>query len=150
MVRFLEENYTFSQLISLLIKLEEEFSDRCVEKADRIEDPQMKKALRDLARVHRERVDALKKTSRETVIEMALEPMSFPSLTSRLEEMRRLLNSSNLGRTLIDVEGMFENLYREVSSKIVRMSGDAALLLKSFSKESQRMCKVLDEILQKL
>lgn len=134
----MEKRYTLSQLTGILVSFEEELGRLYGELIESVSEGSLRDVLGTLMESHKERAEMLRKTSKETVVEMALEPITGLDLERRIEEIKSRLRKETPLTSVQSLEEELETLYREVSSKVSRVSGDVAMLLRQFAKDSER------------
>ncbi len=121
----------------MLIKLEEEVINFYNEAATKTENPEIKKTLESLSKESMEHKTLLIKTSRETVTEMTLEPVTGLNLEEKLNLLKKELREGkeDIKTKLVKVEETIKEIYLETSKKIMYISGDTSYLLERFAKQ---------------
>ena len=145
-----EERYTFGSLMAVLIESEgklKEFYERAAEGISRAE---LKSLFSEYGKNCSKRMEAMRKARVETVVEMALEPITSPKFAELLGRINSTIQSvrvSNLEK-LKTVERTVSELYAEASPKITQISAETAELLAALSRESAEHARELERYLQ--
>jgi hypothetical protein len=133
-----EDRYTFAGFISLLMQCEDKLSEFYEASAQRAENMKLKSLFHNLSKENLEQKAKMEKARRETVIEMALEPMAGLRLKERLDQIDAITKGNNMGsiEKAIALEKTLQSLYKEASFKIMNLSAETAELLTRFSEKS--------------
>ncbi len=141
-----EERYTFSSLMTLLIESETKLEELYETTAQATKQPELKSLLSDFGKSSLKRMEMMRRARVESVVEIALEPITGLKLT----ELLAMINTSVQNRRvanidkLMTVERTISDLYAGASSKIVRISADAGELLRTLSRESIQRLRQLE------
>lgn len=141
-----DERYTFSSLMTLLIENEAKLKDLYEKNAEATSEPTLKSLLSDFGKGTGKRIDMMQRARVESVVEMALEPITGLKLAELLAKIDTITESKSLTdlEKVAAVEGMTSELYARASPKIMHMSADAGELLMALSHQSEQRKHQLD------
>jgi len=132
------ERYTFSALISLLIQCENKLETFYQGEAEKTKSAKLKPLFKDFSEKNKEHKDKMEKTRRETLVEMALEPITGLNLNEHLAQIDSIIKKHNMDsveKTIV-LEEIMQKLYSEASSKVINASAETGELLRKLSEES--------------
>ena len=136
----MSRQYTLSQIARILTSLEEDLSRDYRKLAESTSNP----LLSELSKIHDERGEQLREISQKTVVEMALEPITLTGFEEEIDKVKTLLESGDKPEKIAaKLEESLIALYNSSASKIIHVSGDIALLLRQFAKNSKKILKKL-------
>jgi len=132
------DRYTFAALISLLMQFENKLIGFYEATAKKTEQTKLKSLLNSYSERNREHRDKMEKAQRETVIEMALEPIMGLRLNERLAQIDTTIKDEKMDSVekAIMLEKIMQKLYAEASSKVMNISAELSELLRQLSQES--------------
>jgi len=132
------ERYTFTQIMSSLIEIQSHVNDIYKDLAERTKNPKLAKALKDLVLENSERVESSNRVRQSTVTEFSLEPITGLRLADYAERINQVAGSkeSDEAKKAAKLEGVMEELYREVAHKVIYASPDTSYLFTTFSQRS--------------
>jgi rubrerythrin len=142
-----EEKYTFSSLISLIINIESQEAQFYREMAGRLENRELSIFLLSLSENCMRNAELIDKRRRETVVEMALEPISGLNIGSYMEKINSIISSGEMGDIdkAIELSRIIEDLYAKASSRIASISPDTSELLSRISRRKSGERRRLEE-----
>jgi len=140
-----EDRYTFSQVMSSLIELESMIVEFYRASVERSQASGSKEIFLTFEKANQQRIGALDKVRRGTVIEMSLEPIMGLALEEHRFRVRRVIEDRNSGdrQKAIALEDIMQGIYRIASRKLEYVSAEAFDLLSKFSLESSRRMDML-------
>lgn len=143
----MEEKYTFSSLISYILNLENRAAEFYKSIARKVKSKELSLFLLSLSERYLRNAELISRKRRETVIEMALEPISGLNLNSYTIQINNTISSESIDNLdkAIQLNKILEVLYSEASSKIASMSPDTSELLSRLSREKNVERKKLEE-----
>lgn len=140
-----EERYTFSSLMTVLIESERKLGELYEIASSEADDAKVKFLLSDSEKNSSTRIEKMQRARVESVVEMALEPLSGLELGELLTRIRATLQSdrmSNLEK-VTNLERALSELYARASPKVAQISADTSELLMALSRESmERLCEL--------
>jgi len=145
-----EERYTFGSLMAVLIESERKLKELYERAAEGISGAEVKSVVSEYGRNCSKRMEAMWKARVETVVEMALEPITSPKFAELLGIINSTIQSvrvSNLEK-LRTLERVVSELYAEASPKITQISAETGELLAALSRESAEHARELERYLQ--
>jgi len=145
-----EERYTFGSLMAMLIESEGKLKELYERAAEGISRAEVKSVVSEYGRNCSKRMEAIWKARVETVVEMALEPITSPKFAELLGTINGTVQSvrvSNLEK-LRTLERVISELYAEASPKITQISAETGELLAALSRESAEHARELERYLQ--
>jgi len=134
-----ETKYTFSSLMRLLIENERKLEEHYERAAKAAGDPELRVFLSNLGKVGLRRIERMRTARVETVVEIALEPITDLNLNDLLATINSTIGNtrtSDLEKTRA-LERAISELYSRTSPKINQISAETGDLLSSFAHESQ-------------
>ena len=133
-----EERYTFSSLMSLLIECERKLQQYYEKVSITTVNPQVASMLADYAKKTSQNVELMQKARVETIVEMALEPITDLKLAELVKSISSGLEVGKAGyvQGLVTIEGAVSQLYSQASPKVANMSAETSELLMRLSRES--------------
>jgi len=132
------DRYTFSALISLLIQCENKLQAFYQGEAEKTKSAELKSLFQDFSEKNKEHKDKMEKTRRETLVEMALEPITGLNLNEHLTQIESIIKKNNMDsveKTLV-LEEVMQKLYSAASVKVMNASAETGELLRKLSEES--------------
>jgi hypothetical protein len=141
-----EERYTFSSLMTSLIESENRLKQLYEATAHATEQPELKSLLTDFAKSSEKRLEMMRRARVESVVEIALEPITGLRLSELLATIDGTIQNerASIIQRLMTLERTISDLYARTSPKVVRISADAAELLSMLSRESTGRLRYLD------
>lgn len=132
------DRHNFAALISLLMQFENKLIGFYEATAKKTKQTKLKSLLNSYSERNREHRDKMEKAQRETVIEMALEPIMGLRLNERLAQIDTTIKDEKMDSVekAIMLEKMMQKLYAEASSKVMNISAELSELLRQLSQES--------------
>ena len=134
-----ETKYTFGSLMRLLIENERKLEEHYERAAKAAGDPELRILLSNSSKIGLKRIERLRRARVETVVEIALEPITDLKLNDLLTSI-----DSTIGNTRISdlektqaLERTISELYSRTSPKINQISAETGELLSSFADESK-------------
>jgi len=141
-----DERYTFSSLITLLIECESTLHQYYLDASTATSDPQLATALANFAKSIARSVDSMQRARVETVVEIALEPITNLRLSDLMSSIDRVeIGRTGYGETLMALEGVVSQLYRQASPKLASMSAEIGELLLRLSRDSDERVRELEK-----
>lgn len=143
----MEEKYTFSSLISYILNLENQVALFYREISQKVENKELSIFLLSLSESYLRNIELINKRRRETVVEMALEPISGLNLSSYIAKINSIINSGEIGNLdkAIQLNKILEELYVKASFKIASISPDTSELLSRLSRRKSDERRKLEE-----
>lgn len=141
-----EERYTFSSLMTSLIESENRLKQLYEATAQATERPELKSLLTDFAKSSVKRIEMMRRARVESVVEIALEPITGLRLSELLATIDGTIQNERASviQKLMTLERTISDLYARASPKVVRISADAGELLSMLSRESTGRLRYLD------
>jgi hypothetical protein len=142
-----EERYTFSSLMSLLSEAESKLKQLYETLAKKIDQPELKSLLSDYDRNSSRRMEMIRRTRVESVVEFMLEPITGLKLSEPIAAIKSAIENESLSslEKAISVERIISELYGRASPKIMPTSADAGELLARLSRESMERIHELEQ-----
>jgi len=142
-----EEKYTFSSLISCILNIENQAAQFYREIAGRLENRELSIFLLSLSESYMRNAELIDKRRRETVVEMALEPISGLNISSYIARINSIISSGEMRDIdkAIELSRIIEELYFKASSKIASISPDTSELLSRLSRRKSSERRRLEE-----
>ena len=130
--------YTFSHVMSSLVELESKLTEFYREAAKRTHQNELRDTFSSFSEKSSTRRDALERVRRESVVEMALEPITDLDLQTRSRQIDTVLRDGGMSdlQKAIALESVVQDVYSETSTKVIYTSADASILLDRLSQES--------------
>ena len=144
----MEEKYTLSAVIRKIIEIEEKTAEFYEKASEEIKEERIRKIFSKFSKKNKERIKTLEKTGRETVLELALEPIVGLKLKDYLKQIENIISSEEKSyiEKAIMLEEKLNDIYKETSNKIAYSSADASILVGNFATESIKRKKMLSEL----
>jgi hypothetical protein len=144
-----EERYTFSSLMSLLIECERKLEQYYQKASTATDDSEVASMLADYAKKTSQSIELVQKARVETVVEMALEPITDLKLAELVKNINSGLEVGKAGyvQGLVTIEGAVSQLYSQASPKVANMSAETSELLMRLSRESVERVHELEQSL---
>ena len=142
-----EERYNFSSLMSLLSEAESKLKQLYETLAKETGEPKLKSLLSDHDRNSSKRMEMMRRTRVESVVEFMLEPITGLRLAEPIAAIKTAIeNQSLIGlEKAVTVERIISELYATASPKIMSTSADAGELLARLSRESMERVDELEQ-----
>jgi glutamate synthase domain-containing protein 3 len=142
-----EERYNFSSLMSLLSEAESKLKQLYETLAKETGEPKLKSLLSDYDRNSSKRMEMMRRTRVESVVEFMLEPITGLRLAEPIAAIKTAIeNQSLIGlEKAVTVERIISELYATASPKIMSTSADAGELLARLSRESMERADELEQ-----
>jgi hypothetical protein len=142
-----EERYTFSSLMSLLSEAESKLNQLYESLAKETHEPKLKSLLSDYDRNNSRRMEMMRRTRVESVVEFMLEPMTGLKLSKLIAAIKTATENQSLSglEKALAVERIISELYGRASAKIMPTSADAGELLARLSRESLERVHELEQ-----
>lgn len=133
------EKYTFSQVISALIEIEQGVAQFYENLSKDVKDKALREVVSMVIQESLDRVKSLNRVRQLTVTEFSLEPITGLNLEYYMLQLNRIREEGphTLNRAA-ELEETLQKLYKEASATIICASPDASELLAQFSRESQK------------
>lgn len=133
-----EERYTFSSLMTSLIESESKLEQLYEATAQATKHPELKSLLSNFRKSSLKRIEMMRRARVESVVEMALEPITGLNLTELLARVNTTVQNGHVANIekLMTLERTISDLYARASPKIMRISADTGELLRTLSRES--------------
>jgi len=133
-----EERYTFSSLMTLLIDSQRKLKDLYERTSKETDDASLKSLLSQLGRRSSVRIDKIQRARIESVVEIALEPVTGLKLSTTLARITSTIGDQSTSslEKLATLENAVSELYAKASPKIAQISADTSELLSALSRES--------------
>jgi hypothetical protein len=140
------ERYTFSSLISSLIGMERRVKEFYQVTAVATERPDLKSLLSEFADNNSRRMEMMRKTRTESVVEMTLEPIAGLKLAGPLAEIDSAIRDERTAdlEKLANLERTVSDVYTRASAKIRTMSAETSQLLETLARQSIERVNELD------
>ena len=145
-----EQKYTFSSLMTLLIESERKLGQFYEGMRAGTDQTKLKSLMSDYAKKSLGRMEKMRKTRVETVVEMTLEPITGLNLDELLEEFNSTAESRRLTdfQKAMTLERTISELYARASPKIMQISAETSELLTALSRESADRCNELKQYIR--
>jgi hypothetical protein len=142
-----EETYTFGSLMSQLSEAEGKLKLLYETLAKEIDEPRLKSLLSDYKRNSSRRMEMMRRTRVESVVEFMLEPITGLKLSEPIAAMKTAIKNQSLSslEKAVTVERIVSDLYGRASPKIMPISADAGELLARLSHESMERVHELEQ-----
>jgi rubrerythrin len=140
------ERYTFSSLISSLIGMERRVKEFYQVTAVATERPDLKSLFGEFADNNSRRMEMMRKTRTESVVEMTLEPIAGLKLAEPLAEIDSAIRDERIAdiEKLANLERTVSDVYTRASAKIRTMSAETSQLLETLARQSIERVNELD------
>ena len=141
-----EERYTFSSLMSLLSEAESKLKQLYETLTKETSEPKLKSLLSDYDTNSSRRMEMMRRTRVESVVEFMLEPITGLKLSEPIAAIKTTIeNQAASGlEKVVAVERIISGLYATASPKIMATSADAGELLARLSRESMERVHELE------
>jgi hypothetical protein len=145
-----EERYNFSSLMNLLSEAESKLKHLYETLAKETGEPKLKSLLSDYDRNSSKRMEMMRRTRVESVVEFMLEPITGIKLAEPIAAIKTAIeNQSLIGlERAVTVERIISELYATASPKIMPTSADAGELLARLSRESMERVHELEQYIK--
>jgi DNA-binding transcriptional regulator YbjK len=142
-----EERYNFSSLMSLLSEAEGKLKQLYETLTKEASEPKLKSLLSDYDRSSSKRLEMMRRTRVESVVEFMLEPITGLKLAEPISAIKTTIEKQSLSglERAVTVERIISELYAAASPKIMPTSSDAGELLARLSRESIERVHELEE-----
>jgi hypothetical protein len=142
-----EERYNFSSLMSLLSEAEGKLKRLYETLVKETSEPKLKSLLFDYDRSSSKRLEMMRRTRVESVVEFMLEPITGLKLAEPIAAIKTTIEKQSLSglEKAVTVERIISELYAAASPKIMPTSSDAGELLARLSRESMERVHELEE-----
>lgn len=142
-----EERYNFSSLMSLLSEAEGKLKQLYETLTKEASEPKLKSLLSDYDRSSSKRLEMMRRTRVESVVEFMLEPITGLKLAEPISAIKTTIEKQSLSglEKAVTVERIISELYAAASPKIMPTSSDAGELLARLSRESIERVHELEE-----
>jgi glutamate synthase domain-containing protein 3 len=142
-----EERYNFSSLMSLLSEAEGKLKQLYETLTKETSEPKLKSLLSDYDRSSSKRLEMMRRTRVESVVEFMLEPITGLKLAEPISAIKTTIEKQSLSglEKAVTVERIISELYAAASPKIMPTSSDAGELLARLSRESMERVHELEE-----
>jgi hypothetical protein len=142
-----EERYTFSSIMSLLVEAESKLKQLYENLARETDEPKLKSLLSDYDRNNSRRMETMRRTRVESVVEFMLEPITGLKLSEPIAAIKTAVENKSLSglQKVVAVERIISELYGRASPKIMPTSADAGELLARLSRESMERVHELEQ-----
>jgi len=142
-----ETKYTFGSLMRLLIENERKLEEHYERAAKAAGDPELRILLSNLGKVDLKRIERLRTARVETVVEIALEPITDLKLDDLLTSIKSTIGNSRISdlEKTRALERTISELYSRASPKISQISAETGELLSSFAQESSERLLELEQ-----
>jgi len=142
------EKYTFTAVMTFLVKLEERLAEFYSRLASEVDSQELAELLSNFAEKNREWRDTLDRVRRETVLEMTLEPIMGLQLKRFEDEINSIIDSS-LGpvEKAVQLEQKLQELYKKASAKVLHSSADASIVLDRLVRECRKRREKLSKFM---
>jgi len=140
-----DERYTFSSLMTLLIECERKLQQHYQKASTTMHNLELTSLLAEYAKEISQSIELMQKARVETVVEMALEPITDLKLA---ETVRSIDGEIEVGyvQELVIIERTVSQLYLQASPKVANMSAEASELLKRLSRDSVERAHKLAQV----
>jgi hypothetical protein len=145
-----EERYTFSSLMGLLSEAESKLKQLYETLAKETDEPKLKSLLSEYLRNSSRRMEMMRRTRVESVVEFMLEPITGLKLSEPITAIKAAIEKQSLSslEKAVTVEGIISELYGRASPKIMPTSSDAGELLARLSRESMERVHELGQYIE--
>jgi glutamate synthase domain-containing protein 3 len=145
-----EERYNFSSLMSLLSEAEGKLKQLYETLTKETSEPKLKSLLSDYDRSSSKRMEMMRRTRVESVVEFMLEPITGLKLAEPIAAIKTTIEKQSPSglEKAITVERIISELYAAASPKIMSTSADAGELLARLSRESMERVHELDQYIK--
>jgi hypothetical protein len=145
-----EERYTFSSLMGLLSEAESKLKQLYETLAKETDEPKLKSLLSDYVRNSSRRMEMMRRTRVESVVEFMLEPITGLKLSEPIAAIKAAIEKQPLSslEKAVTVERIISELYGRASPKIMPTSSDAGELLARLSGESVERIHELEQYIK--
>lgn len=142
-----EERYTFGSLMSQLSEAESKLKQLYETLAKETGDPKLKSLLSDHDRNGSKRMEMMRRTRVESVVEFMLEPITGLKLAEPIAAIKTAIENQALSglEKAVTVEKVISELYATASPKIMSTSADTGELLARLSRESMERVHELEQ-----
>jgi len=142
-----EERYNFSSLMRLLNEAEGKLKQLYETLTKETSEPKLKSLLSDHDRSSSKRLEMMRRTRVESVVEFMLEPITGLKLAEPISAIKTTIEKQSLSglEKAVTVERIISELYAAASPKIMPTSSDAGELLARLSRESIERVHELEE-----
>lgn len=142
-----EERYTFGSLMSQLSEAESKLKQLYETLAKETGDPKLKSLLSDHDRNCSKRMEMMRRTRVESVVEFMLEPITGLKLAEPIAAIKTAIENQALSglEKAVTVERVISELYATASPKIMSTSADTGELLARLSRESMERVHDLEQ-----
>ena len=142
-----ETKYTFGSLMRLLIENERKLEEHYERAAKAAGDPELRILLSNLGKEGLKRIERLRTARVETVVEIALEPITDLKLDDLLTSIKSTIGNSRISdlEKTRALERTISELYSRASPKISQISAETGELLSSFAQESSERLLELEQ-----
>jgi hypothetical protein len=142
-----EERYNFGSLMSLLSEAEGRLKQLFETLTKETSEPKLKSLLSDCDRSSSKRMEMMRRTRVESVVEFMLEPITGLKLAEPISAIKTTIEKQSLSglEKAVTVERIISELYAAASPKIMPASSDAGELLARLSRESMERVHELEE-----
>lgn len=142
-----EERYNFSSLMSLLSEAESKLKQLYETLAKETGDPKLKSLLSDHDRNGSKRMEMMRRTRVESVVEFMLEPITGLKLAEPIAAIKTAIENQALSglEKAVTVERVISELYATASPKTMSTSADTGELLARLSRESMERVHELEQ-----
>ena len=142
-----EERYNFSSLMNLLSEAESKLKQLYETLAKETGEPKLKSLLSDYDRNSSKRMEMMRRTRVESVVEFMLEPITGLKLAEPIAAIKAAIENQSLSglEKAVTVERIISGLYATASPKIMSTSADAGELLARLSRESMERVHELEQ-----
>ncbi|MFQ5761657.1 MAG: hypothetical protein ACE5PO_01360 [Candidatus Bathyarchaeia archaeon] len=132
------EKYTYSSLVSTLLRCEDKLSEFYNTLASQAEREDHRTHFTTLQQKCVERKNAMERIRRETIVELALESISGINLSSFLSGIDRISQSTNKNylEKAEAAERLTQEVYNQTSAKVASISAEMSDLLSRLARES--------------
>jgi len=141
-----EERYTFGSLMSLLSEAESKIKGLYEVLTKETGEPKLKSLLSDYDADSSRRMEMMRRTRVESVVEFMLEPITGLELAEPIAAIRTAIENQSLSglEKAVTVERVISEIYAAASPKIMSISADAGELLARLSRESMERVHELE------
>jgi len=132
------ERYTFAALISFLMQCENKLKEFYEAAAQKTDQTKLKSLFHTFSEQNLEHKGKMEKARRETLVEMALEPITGLRLNDCVAQIDAIIKNDNMNSVekAVILEKVMQKLYSEASSKVMNASADTGELLSRLFQES--------------
>jgi glutamate synthase domain-containing protein 3 len=145
-----EERYTFSSLMSLLSEAESKLKQLYETLTKETSEPKLKSLLSDYDTNSSRRMEMMRRTRVESVVEFMLEPITGLKLAEPISAIKTTIEKQSLSslEKAVTVERIISELYSSASPKTMPTSADAGELLARLSRESMERVHELEQYIK--